>query len=225
MSSLILLLIKSFLEIATRDESPILSHKWYNHVKNFRVGHFEEATEEVKTAWITFVDNIIVKINTNWKKDEIKSNKLLSEVVDSSDEAYALHVSANNMDFWVNEAKSGKKGKKRKPVAPNGATKQDNNDEEDEGNAPLNPEYQQDVEIYYDWLEKIQERRKSEDEGISWDTGYKNAVTLSTQNLPSSVSVATAAYSLDSGAGSGQDGYHGGRKRNISFGDCWKDFA
>lgn len=222
MSSLILKQPQSFQDIATREESAILLKKWYNHVKDFRVGHFENATDEVKTAWITFVDNIIVKINGIWK-NEVKLNKLLSKEVDATDEAYALHVSANNMEFWVNEAKAGKKGQKRKPVATS-TTKQDNNEEEDEGNSALNPEYQQDIENYYDWLEKIQEKRELEDEGASWDIGYRNAVTLSFKNLPSSVSIGTAVSSLDSGAVSGQDGYHGGKKRKISFGNSWKDF-
>lgn len=223
MHSLISLQVKAFLDIASCEESSILSHKWYNYVNDFRVGNFEVAKEEVKTAWITFVDNIIVKINVSWKKDETKSNKLLSEIVNVSDEAYALHVSANKMDFWVNEAKSGKKGKKRKPVAAN-ATKQDNNDEEDRENLRLNPEYQSDIDNYYDWFEKITEKRKTEDEGSSWEIGYKNSITISKQNLPSSVSVASAINSLDASTGSGQDGYHGGRIRNIPFEDSWKEF-
>jgi hypothetical protein len=219
--SLLLAIIKK------REESDILLHKWYNHVDAFRCGNFKDAADKVKIAWITFVDNILAKVNSNWKDVRVRSNKLLSEHITTSDEAYAILISSMTMDYWVSSTK-GSTGQKRKSVATIANDEDGNEDEETNAGGSVggvgsgeNPKV---IERYYDLYESIQEKRSKEDEGISWEIGYRDAITMSNNaKVPSSVSVVSSRSNISSNAGveTEPDGYHGGKSRNISFETSW----
>jgi hypothetical protein len=76
-----------------RKESSVLLHKWYDHIDKFRQGNFNDAEQDVKIAWITFVDNILGKLSRTWRDDKVKANKNLSLHITPSDEAYAMLIS------------------------------------------------------------------------------------------------------------------------------------
>lgn len=215
-----------FLDITKRDESTILSHKWYEHVGKFRCGNFDDATEDVKVAWITFVDNILGKFNKNWRNERVKSNHRLRDFITSSDEAFATLVSTKEMGKWVTHDMSAK-GRKQKNLATY-INKQDDNENNEgtfggSGRMSSYQEFLKEIETYYDIYDNILEKRQSEEEGTTWEVGYTDAVTVTPANLPSSVSVATSSATksynslLDGGAESEQDGHHGGKMRNIIF--------
>lgn len=226
---LIYLQFKSFVLaiIKKRVESEVLLHKWYDFVEGFRRGHFDEAPENVRIAWITFVDNILAKVNSSWKDVKVRSNKMLSHHITTSDEAYAMLISSMTMDYWVNHAKSST-GHKRKSVGTIATNQDGNEDEETNAGGGVggvgsgeNPRI---IKRYYDLYESIQDKRRKEDEGTSWEIGYRDAITMSQNaNLPSSVSVVTSRSNISSEAGmeTEQDGYHGGKSRNINFETSW----
>jgi hypothetical protein len=213
--------------IKKREESEVLLHKWYNHVDAFRCGNFNDAPDKVKIAWITFVDNILAKVNSGWKDSRVRSNKMLSEHITTSDEAYAVLISSMEMDYWVSSAK-GSTGQKRKSVATIANDEDGNEDEETNAGGSVggvgsgeNPKV---IDRYYDLYESIQSKRSKEDEGISWEIGYRDAITMSNNaKVPSSVSVVSSRSinSLGTGVETEPDGHHGGKSRNINFETSW----
>lgn len=203
-----------------RKESPILLHKWYHHIDKFRKGNFNVAEEDVKIAWITFVDNILGKLSKSWRDDKVKSNKNLSLHITPSDEAYAMLISNKRMEYWVTLNKSVK-GSKRKSV-PSMITNQDDNNEDDEMNVAsgsATPEFHAEVDQYYDYFESIQKKRKTEDEGLSWEIGFREAITVKSASLPSTESLEDSFY--DANTETEHVGHHGGKLRNISFETNW----
>lgn len=151
---------------------------------------------------------------------------MLSNIVSVSDEAFAMLKSAKDMENWLSKERSAR-GKKKKRASQHENKEDDDDNKVDDmtaegSNNVTMREYLKEVEDYYDLFESIMEKRKSLDEGISWENGYKNAVTLSQANVPAVVSVdATRSVNssfLDGSSEIDQDGHHGGGAgRNITF--------
>jgi hypothetical protein len=202
-----------------RKESSVLLHKWYDHIDKFRQGNFNDAEQDVKIAWITFVDNILGKLSRTWRDDKVKANKNLSLHITPSDEAYAMLISKKRMDYWVNQNKSVKGSKRKSETSM--ITNQDNNEDEEinVGAGSATPEFHQEVDQYYDYFESIQTKRKTEDEGLSWENGYTEAITTFTNaSLPSAESLDSFD---DAGAETEQVSHSGIKLRNISFEANW----
>lgn len=197
----------------------MIKKDWYNHIAQFRCGAYEDATEDVQKAWICFVDRILEKVNKKWKNQLFKANKFLSEVVTSSDEAYALLVSGKEMDKWITDdmtARGRKQKKQKKPEEPPiysidhaaASAKQPfderkddeddeeaNKDDEEDAQAPIEDdvddegmdggsasatsslEFTKELTDYYGLFQVISQKRTTEDEGSSWEQGYKEAVS------------------------------------------------
>jgi hypothetical protein len=210
----------SAVEISKIEETEILLPKWYKYYSQFRVGDYNDAEYNVKKAWITFVDNILTKFGKGgWKSSRARCNNKLSDYITVSDEAYAMLISSKQMEFWVTQKKTGNKGRKRKSVAVAVASskQEDNEDEEvnDGGGVDdsTTAESQMDANNYYDFYAKIQKKRKSEDEGKSWEIGFMDDISVA--KSARSISSATA---LDAIAGTEQDDDHGGISReDIEF--------
>jgi hypothetical protein len=210
----------SAVEISKCEETEILLPKWYEYYSQFRDGDYNDAEYNVKKAWITFVDNIQTKFGKGgWKSFRARCNNKLSDYITVSDEAYAMLISSKQMEFWVTQKRTGNKGRKRKSVAVAVASskQEDNEDEEviDGGGVDdsTTVESQMDSNNYYDFYAKIQKKRKSEDEGQSWEIGFMDDISVA-----KSVGSISSATALDAIAETDQDDNHGGKSReDIEF--------
>jgi hypothetical protein len=63
---------------------------WYKHCNSFRKGKFQDAKEEVKEGWVIFCDYILQWVNWKWSDKMVKSNRLVSDCITVSDEAFAI---------------------------------------------------------------------------------------------------------------------------------------
>jgi hypothetical protein len=160
-----------------RDGGVATEDHWFSYVKEFRAGFYEEASDVVQNAWVTYVDNILGNVNRQWKSSMSRSNTNVSDIVTVSDEAYAMMVSQLDILTWIekgfSQAKEGDMEKADALCQKNGHV--DGEDDEDGSSNDLRAKYER---LYRDLLEK---KKTDIDAWLSWDKGYKERISVSLQ--------------------------------------------
>jgi hypothetical protein len=164
-------------------QKPFNEWNWFSHCDQFRCGNYKNADDDIKTAWTVFCDYILERVNRKWADKMVKSNKLLSEVVTPSDEAYALLISKDKMSFWVTQ-------KVKTPQKPTAAVTRDRSNSDSDVSAPKEVEELAEIDEkdskkgesseivrkFYALYNVVKKKRQDDDEGVSWDQGFKDAV-------------------------------------------------
>lgn len=87
---------------------------WVEYCRQFRVGKFEHAEDKIKKAWIYYCERFLPKINKTWEDKSLRANKIMSEVITVSDEAYLELILENKLEFWISQKLPGIKKKHEK---------------------------------------------------------------------------------------------------------------
>jgi hypothetical protein len=73
---------------------------WFKHCNSFR-GKFQDAKEEEKKGLVIFCDKILEWVNWKWSDKMVKSNRLVSDCITVSDEAFAILIAKENLNYWI----------------------------------------------------------------------------------------------------------------------------
>ena len=90
--------------------------------RDFRDGHWNDATEEIKEKWLFVALVLIPYVNPKWKKLDTKRTKLMTETITVSDEVIVQWYFHSYHDKWIRdyqetielEANGGEKKKKKR---------------------------------------------------------------------------------------------------------------
>lgn len=185
-----------FIEMQAQGKVPFV--EWWLYTEHFRDGEYEEASEDVKTAWIYFCERILTIVCKEWNEKQVRANKLVTEVVSSSDEAFAIQeIEGRHMKITIQ--KILKKTDAKKLVEPVVASEQDPTGETEvhaelDSNGdeilPMKPgrksliKEKERQERYYFLVREVTGKREKSS-SVSWDIGYRDAVVRRRSVSPS----------------------------------------
>jgi hypothetical protein len=168
------------------------------------------------------------RVSKTWSGNMVKCNQLLSSSTTVSDEAFALTVCQQDIKGWISKYKAkGQGSSKAKHRYYENENKEEEEEEDNEGgvNSQLfendaedaDGDGKNDIEVmlYYDLHSKISAKRKTEEEGKSWDLGFQNAIVVS-KTTETNTEVASTS-SLGSGS-------HSQRSDNVRQPKCEVEF-
>ena len=165
---------------------------WYMYTPYFRKGEYKDALESVQTAWIYFCENILILLSKEWNEKKVRANKLVSEVVTNSDEAFAIqeiegrHIKKTIHEYRNKRLKSIHPGEDLQtgpePDEPSVESREEEKKVDDgEMYQPKKPgrrsaaKEKERIERYYQLLQEVRTLR-SLPESKSWDVGYRDAI-------------------------------------------------
>ena len=124
---------------------------WYDQIKNFRAGPYEEASDEVKDAWYWFVSLILPVAVSAWNPDKcIRKNISYDSIVSASDELMTITIVTRNCKRWNEHI----------------------DDQDSDAKLGKKPYSMQEKVDFFKDLKEIAAKRKTEDEGASWNDGF-----------------------------------------------------
>lgn len=191
---------------------------WFKHCDSFRRGKFQDAKGEVKKGWVIFCDKILEWVNRKWSDKMVKSNRLVSDCITFSDEAFAILIAKGNLNSWID--------KKSSKTVPYGQTQSHSvacilgkanskNEYNSDDELELTKNHENDIEggneedetaafdsaelgKYFYSLCSIIKKLRAEDGDHSWDHGYKDAIAQAVSEAQSKTSSGSGTISSKS---------------------------
>jgi hypothetical protein len=131
-------------------------------------------------------------------------------------------ISSKKMDYWADVNKVNKKKISTAALSSKKDEVEMDPDEMNNDGGQTKGEHQQEIDSYYDWYISILNKRKTEDEGSSWEKGYMDAIVLSNAST-ASVATSKSNNSFYNEMENEQNGHHGTLVRDIPFEKSWNN--
>jgi hypothetical protein len=152
-----ILTMNSVLKLATEIRDDLNNITWHEHIAHFRRQSWEETEEIVKSSWFLYCKYMLPAITRPFRKQDVMTNSLVSEVVSSSDEAFALISIKYKVQYWAKkgqeELETSNKSHEKSPLSDN------------------------QIAEYYTLFESVKEMRSNEETGKEWDQAFLDHIS------------------------------------------------